>query len=125
MAKKPLKGQVGEPINVKALTEDDGVRESGTSFTDELERIGARIPESATSTTGETGDASAVNAENGDAGPTDETGDAAAPEVASPAIAPSQVRTLNVHGHCGNCGNPHIAKYGEGKWKCVCGAGNL
>lgn len=78
------------------------------------------IAESVTSTTGETGDAY----------PTAETGDAAAPatslpEVASPAIAPSQVRTLNVHGHCGNCGNPNIAKYGEGKWKCVCGAGNL
>lgn len=66
------------------------------------------------------------------AGPTAETGEAGQPtspaassEEPSPAIAPSQVRQLNRHGHCGHCGNPHVAKYGEGKWKCVCGAGNL
>lgn len=64
------------------------------------------------------------------AAPTAETGEseppaAASSEEPSPAIDPSQVRQLNRDGHCGHCGNPHVAKYGEGKWKCVCGAGNL
>lgn len=71
----------------------------------------------------------ATTAETNDAVLTSETGDAAAPspvspEVASLTIVPSQVRTLDPRGNCGHCHNPHIAKYGEGKWSCVCGAGN-
>lgn len=47
-------------------------------------------------------------------------------EPAQPAGAvgmPKQtINTLDFNGRCGNCSNPNVSMYGEGKWKCVCGA---
>jgi len=50
------------------------------------------------------------------------TADCAAEAQPIEATARPMVNTLDVHGNCGNCGNPYVAKYGEGKWNCICGA---
>lgn len=90
---------------------------------------GDQGPEGADSTaagpTAETGETVGQSLLRHLAGSSAEPSPAASPEEASLATEPSQVRQLDRNGHCGHCGNPHVAKYGEGKWKCVCGAGNL
>lgn len=93
-----------------------------------------KFPKPATSSTGVSGDAvlnvgtsddrSVETTSGSEASPdplADDSGDAGQQQPTAAVL----VRTLDPQGNCGNCGNPHIARYGEGKWKCVCGAGNL
>ena len=42
------------------------------------------------------------------------------PEV--PEAPKPMVNTLDFNGRCGNCFNPFVSMFGEGKWRCVCGA---